>query len=151
MALLLVLTQIHENNAISGRPIIATSAYVCCMAMPRIHEIFTQMHETSSKKLCKNASLSGVSGARTRGFPGVSEGFRGFPTSQRPYEPLKSSVKTWENAYGASWSHGVSSGRADPFYNTKKHIQAPGNLGRRLAPGGTPKVSRILPTRGSLY
>jgi hypothetical protein len=48
-----------------------------------------------------DTSFLGVSGPRTAGFPGVSEGFRGFPSFQRSCGRCKNSIKTYENGKSA--------------------------------------------------
>ena len=64
--------------------------------------------------------------ARTMGFPGVSEGFRGFPRYDMPWALCKTNNKTYRNQHAGPSSERGSSGRADPLYITKEETEARG-------------------------
>ena len=100
-------------------------------------------------RTCTFRGFPGLCERGFRGFPGVSGGFRGFPRLDKLCGPSKNSGKPTYRAVAER----VSSGRAAPYYNTRRrdwHLLHQGGTpdraftGRAKVPDAS-VYSRILP------
>ena len=82
----------------------AARGMVCCAVLCGATKLLQKRYQEGKKTqrlLRMDTSFLGVSGPRTPGFPGVSEGFRGFPSFQSSCGRCKNSIKTYENGKSA--------------------------------------------------